>query len=70
MTIIVYYSRYIVALKLHTTMAAPDFNHLLNLALEEAGFNKAKVIYFSRRLLNNVPRHISGDLAKNLMTDT
>ncbi len=57
------FSRYIIAWKLCTGMAASDVEDTLNLALEETGSDQANVVHRPRLLSDNGPCHISGQLA-------
>ena len=57
------FSRYIIAWKLCTTMKAEDVTATLEMALEAAAFDKARV-HRPRLLSDNGSSYISGDLAK------
>jgi transposase InsO family protein len=65
-TILDDFSRYIIAWKLCTGMAATDVQDTLNLALEEAGLDQANVVHRLRLLSDNGPCYISGQLAEYL----
>ena len=58
------FSRYIVAWKLCTTMKAEDVTATLEMALDAAGLDKAKVLHRPRLLSDNGSSYISDDLAK------
>ena len=58
------FSRYIIAWKLCTSMAADDVTATLDLALEASGLDQATVIHRPRLLSDNGPSYISADLAK------
>jgi transposase InsO family protein len=58
------FSRYIIAWKLCTTMKAEDVTATLEMALEAAGLDKARVLHRPRLLSDNGSSYISGDLAK------
>jgi transposase InsO family protein len=60
------FSRYIIAWKLCTGMAASDVQDTLNLALEASGLETANVVHRPRLLSDNGPSYISGDLAEYL----
>lgn len=60
------FSRYIIAWKLCTGMAASDVQDTLDLALEASGLDRATVVHRPRLLSDNGPCYISGDLAKFL----
>jgi len=60
------FSRYIIAWKLCTGMAASDVEDTLNLALAETGLEQANVVHRPRLLSDNGPCYISGQLAKYL----
>jgi len=57
------FSRYIIAWKLCTTMAATDVTATLEIALEAAGIDTVKVRHRPRLLSNNGPSYVSGELA-------
>ena len=57
------FSRYIVACKLCTTMAASDVTETLEVALEASGLNQIKVRHRPRLLSDNGPSYIAKDLA-------
>lgn len=57
------FSRYVVAWKLCTTMSASDVTDTLELALEAAGLDDAKVTYRPRLLSDNGPSYVAKDLA-------
>jgi len=63
-TILDDFSRYIIAWKLCTGMAASDVQDTLNLALEASGLDEANVIHRPRLLSDNGPCYISGELAE------
>jgi len=65
-TILDDFSRYIIAWKLCTSMAATDVEDTLNLALEETGLDQANVVHRPRLLSDNGPCYISGQLADYL----
>ena len=58
------FSRYIIAWKLCTTMAASDVTETLEAALAASGCNQAKVLHRPRLLSDNGPCYIADDLAK------
>lgn len=60
------FSRYIIAWKLCTGMAASDVTDTLDLALEASGLEQARVVHRPRLLSDNGPSYISGDLAEYL----
>ena len=60
------FSRYIIAWKLCSGMAASDVQDTLNLALEASGLDEVNVIHRPRLLSDNGPSYISGDLAEYL----
>ena len=62
-TILDDFSRYIIAWKLCTTMAADDVTATLDLALEASGCDQATVIHRPRLLSDNGPSYVSADLA-------
>jgi len=62
-TILDDFSRYIIAWKLCTGMAASDVQDTLNLALEETRLDHANVVHRPRLLSDNGPCYISGELA-------
>jgi putative transposase len=57
------FSRYVIAWKLCTTMAASDVADTLELALEASGCSEARVRHRPRLLSDNGPGYIAGDLA-------
>ena len=57
------FSRYVVAWKLCTTMAASDVTETLELALTTSGCTQARVRHRPRLLSDNGPGYIAGDLA-------
>ncbi|HBJ91339.1 MAG TPA: IS3 family transposase, partial [Hyphomonadaceae bacterium] len=59
-------SRYIIAWKLCSGMAASDVQDTLNLALEASGLDEVNVVHRPRLLSDNGPSYISGDLAEYL----
>src|SRR6266576_622020 len=58
------FSRYIIAWKLCTTMRAEDVTATLEMALDAAGLDKARVLHRPRLLSDNGSWYISDDLAK------
>jgi transposase InsO family protein len=58
------FSRYIIAWKLCTSMAAGDVTATLDLALEASGLDQATLIHRPRLLSDNGPSYVSADLAK------
>ena len=58
------FSRYIIAWKLCTTMRAEDVTATLEMALDAAGLDKARVFHRPRLLSDNGSSYISDDLAK------
>ena len=58
------FSRYIIAWKLCTTMKAADVTATLEMALDAAGLEKARVLHQPRLLSDNGSSYISDDLAK------
>ena len=58
------FSRYIVAWKLCTTMAASDVTDTLNLALRASGLEQVAVVHRPRLLSDNGPCYVSGELAQ------
>jgi transposase InsO family protein len=58
------FSRYIIAWKLCTSMAADDVTATLDLALEGSGLDQATVIHRPRLLSDNGPSYVSADLVK------
>jgi putative transposase len=57
------YSRYVIAWRLCTGMAASDVTETLELALAASGCTQARVRHRPRLLSDNGPSYISGDLA-------
>jgi putative transposase len=57
------FSRYILAWKLCTTMAATDVTDTLEIALEAAGLDTIKVRHRPRLLSDNGPSYVAGELA-------
>jgi transposase InsO family protein len=57
------FSRYVIAWKLCTTMAARDVTDTLELALEASGCRTAQVRHRPRLLSDNGPSYIAGELA-------
>jgi transposase InsO family protein len=57
------FSRYVIAWKLCTTMAASDVTDTLELALAASGCTQARVRHRPRLLSDNGPSYIAGDLA-------
>ncbi len=64
------FSRYIIAWKLCTTMKAEDVTATLEMALDAAGLDKARVLHRPRLLSDNGSSYISDDLAKWLRVTT
>jgi transposase InsO family protein len=60
------YSRYVIAWKLFTTMAATDVKELLDLAIERTGVEKIEVRHRPRLLSDNGPCYLSGELQRYL----
>ena len=60
------YSRYIVSWRLCTSMGASDVSDTLNDALEFTGLDTVKVKHKPRRLSDNGPCYVSGELANYL----
>ena len=58
------FSRYIIAWKLCTTMAARDVTDTLELALAASGCAQARVQHRPRLLSDNGPSYVAGDLAE------
>ena len=58
------FSRYIIAWKLCTTMAADDVTATLELALAASGCEEARVRHRPRLLSDNGPSYLAGDLAE------
>ena len=58
------FSRYIVAWKLCTTMAASEVTDTLNLALQASGLEQVAVVHRPRLLSDNGPCYVSGELAQ------
>ena len=58
------FSRYIIAWKLCTTMKAEDVTATLEIALDAAGLDNARVLHRPRLLSDNGSSYISDDLAK------
>jgi transposase InsO family protein len=58
------FSRFIIAWKLCTSMAAGDVTATLDLALEASGLDQATVIHRPRLLSDNGPSYVSADLAE------
>jgi transposase InsO family protein len=58
------FSRYIIAWRLCTSMAAGDVTATLDLALEASGLDQATVIHRPRLLSDNGPSYVSADLAE------
>ena len=63
-TILDDFSRYIIAWKLCTTMAASDVTETLELALAAPGSSPASVRHRPRLLSDNGPSYIAADLAE------
>jgi len=64
------FSRYILAWKLCTTMAATDVTETLEAALAASGCDTVRVLHRPRLLSDNGPCYIADDLAKWLDTNT
>ena len=62
-TILDYYSRYVIAWKLCTTMKTSDVADTLELALQDSGCDQANVSHNPRLLSDNRSSYISSDLA-------
>jgi putative transposase len=58
------FSRYVIAWKLCTSMAATDVTDTLELALAASGCTTARVRHQPRLLSDNGPGYLSGELAK------
>lgn len=58
------FSRYVIAWKLCTTMAASDVTETLDLALAASGCTQARVRHRPRLLCDNGPCYIAGELAQ------
>ena len=58
------FSRYVIAWKLCTTMAASDVTETLDLALSASGCTQARVRHRPRLLSDNGPCYIAGELAQ------
>jgi len=58
------FSRYIIARKLCTTMAARDVTDTLEMALAASGCDQARVRHRPRLLSDNGPSYVAGDLAE------
>jgi transposase InsO family protein len=58
------FSRYIIAWKLCTSMAAGDVTDTLDRALEASGLDQVTVVHRPRLLSDNGPSYVSADLAK------
>ena len=58
------FSRYVIAWKLCTSMAASDVTDTLAMALTAAGCGQARVRHRTRLLSDNGPSYIAGELAK------
>ena len=58
------YSRYIIAWKLYTTMAASDVKEVLDLAIEKAGVMGIPIKHRPRLLSDNGPCYLSEELAE------
>ncbi|WP_408885677.1 IS3 family transposase [Kozakia baliensis] len=63
-TILDDFSRYIIAWKLCTTMAASDVTDTLELALQASGLDQVKVKHRPRLLSDNGPCYVADELAK------
>jgi transposase InsO family protein len=64
------FSRYVIAWKLCTGMAASDVTDTLELALVASGCTQARVRHRPRLLSDNEPSYISGDLADWLASNS
>ena len=60
------YSRYILAWKLFTTMAAGDVKEVLDMVLAKTGLDRVKVNHKHRLLSDNGPCYISEELREYL----
>ena len=60
------YSRYIIAWKLFTTMAASNVKEVLDLAIEKTGVNGVTVKHRPRLLSDNGPCYIAAELKEYL----
>src|SRR5262249_46848887 len=58
------FSRYILAWKLCTTMAATDVSNTLQAALRGSGLNQVKLLHRPRLLSDNGPSYVSSQLGK------
>ena len=58
------FSRYILAWKLCTTMAATDVSDTLQAALQASGLDKAKVLHRPRLLSDNGPSYVASELGQ------
>jgi len=58
------FSRYILAWKLCTTMAATDVSDTLQAALQASGLDQAKVLHRPRLLSDNGPSYVSSELGE------
>jgi putative transposase len=58
------FSRYVIAWKLCTSMAASDVTDTLEMALAASGCDQARVRHRPRLLSDNGPSYLAGDLAK------
>jgi transposase InsO family protein len=58
------FSRYILAWKLCTTMAASDVSETLQVALQASGLDKAKVLDRPRLLSDNGPSYVASELGQ------
>ena len=64
------FSRYVIAWKLCTTMAASDVTDTLELALTASGCNEVRVRHRPRLLSDNGPSYIAGELVQWLAKNT
>jgi transposase InsO family protein len=64
------FSRYVIAWKLCTTMAASDVTDTLQLALTASGCNEVRVRHRPRLLSDNGPSYIAGELVQWLAKNT
>ena len=58
------FSRYILAWKLRTTMAATDVTDTLQVALQVSGLDQVKVLHRPRLLSDNGPSYVSSELGE------
>ena len=67
-TILDDYSRFIIAWKLCTTMAATDVSDTLQAALQASGLDQVKVLHRPRLLSDNGPSYLSSSLVSGSRT--